>query len=135
MDSFDVIRTLGRGAFATVMFVRRKSDGQALVVKKFHRPMDELSAKERQEVAQEIKLQAHLAHENIVRFVDRYVLRLEGWVRQRIRTFHEYLNGLGMCTVVYCVAVCWEGTFLGCPLTRCPVSVVVARGQDPGRGF
>ena len=71
MESFEIVKTLGRGAFATVYLVRRKSDGQSLVVKKFHRPMDELNAKERQEVAQEIKLQAHLSHENIVRFVDR----------------------------------------------------------------
>ena len=71
MNRFDVISTLGRGAFASVYYVRRKSDGTDLVVKKFHRPMAELTAKERQEVASEIKTQAHLSHENIVKFVER----------------------------------------------------------------
>ena len=71
MADFEVIKTLGRGAFASVFYVRQKSDGGDFVVKKFHRPMDELSAKERQEVASEIKTQAHLFSENIVKFVRR----------------------------------------------------------------
>ena len=50
MEQFEVVRTLGRGAFASVFYVRQRSDGTDLVVKKFHRPMDELSARERQEV-------------------------------------------------------------------------------------
>ena len=58
MADFEVIKTLGRGAFASVYYVRQRSDGADFVIKKFHRPMDELSAKERQEVAHEIKTQA-----------------------------------------------------------------------------
>lgn len=74
MEAFEVVKTLGRGAFATVFLVRRKSDGQNFVIKKFHRSMSELDVKERAEVAQEIKVQAHLSHENIVKFVDRCVV-------------------------------------------------------------
>ena len=58
MDRFEVVRTLGRGAFASVFYVRQKADGEDLVVKKFHRPMDELSPKERQEVRGWLVVQA-----------------------------------------------------------------------------
>jgi hypothetical protein len=58
MDLFEVVRTLGRGAFASVFYVRQKADGEDLVVKKFHRPMDELSPKERQEVRGWLVVQA-----------------------------------------------------------------------------
>jgi hypothetical protein len=50
MEQFDVVRTLGRGAFASVFYVVQRADGADLVIKKFHRPMDELSSRERQEV-------------------------------------------------------------------------------------
>ena len=47
--------------------------GELLVVKKFHCPMSELSVKERLEIAQEVKLLAHLSHVNIIKFYDKCV--------------------------------------------------------------
>lgn len=73
MDAYEDIKSLGRGAFATVRLVRKKVDNEYLVVKRFHVPMNELSLKERLEVAQEVKLLAHLSHTNIIRFVDNFV--------------------------------------------------------------
>ena len=39
-----------------------------MVVKRFHVPMVELTPKERSEVAQEVKLVAHLRHPNVIAF-------------------------------------------------------------------
>jgi serine/threonine protein kinase len=50
MDAYEDIRSLGRGAYAVVRLVRRLSDGELLVVKRFHVPLTELSQKERLEV-------------------------------------------------------------------------------------
>ena len=49
---------------------------ELLVVKKFHCPMSELSVKERLEIAQEVKLLAHLSHVNIIKFYDKCVAAL-----------------------------------------------------------
>ncbi|KAA0148117.1 hypothetical protein FNF29_06912 [Cafeteria roenbergensis] len=73
MDRYDKIRTLGRGAFATVHHVRHRETGENLVVKVFHTPMEELGQREREEILQEIKLLAHLRHDGVVRFVDNFV--------------------------------------------------------------
>jgi len=94
MDAYEDLKSLGRGAFANCRLVRRKTDGswlvcaevpgetnegrscslsgELLVVKKFHCPMKELSVKERLEIAQEVKLLAHLSHVNIIKFYDKY---------------------------------------------------------------
>lgn len=45
-------------------------------MKKFHCPMSELSVKERLEIAQEVKLLAHLSHVNIIKFYDKCVAAL-----------------------------------------------------------
>lgn len=73
MDAYEDLKSLGRGAFANCRLVRRKTDGELLVVKKFHCPMSELSVKERLEIAQEVKLLAHLSHVNIIKFYDNFV--------------------------------------------------------------
>jgi len=57
-----VIRTLGRGAFAEVKLIKKKTTGEMFVAKVFHTAMSDLSERERLEIAQEIKLLAHLSH-------------------------------------------------------------------------
>lgn len=73
MDAYEDIRSLGRGAFASVRLVKRKKDGVFFVVKRFHVPMSELTPKERQEIAQEVKLIAHLRHPNVIAFKENFV--------------------------------------------------------------
>lgn len=68
MDAYEDQRSLGRGAFASVRLIKRKKDGLLMVVKRFHVPMAELTPKERSEVAQEVKLVAHLRHPNVIAF-------------------------------------------------------------------
>jgi hypothetical protein len=45
MNQYEEIKSLGRGAFAVVMLVRRKADKEKFVIKRFHTPMSELNAK------------------------------------------------------------------------------------------
>lgn len=73
MDDYSVVRTLGRGGFAVVKLVKRRSDDENFVIKQFLRPMDQLTQKEKTEVSREIKLLAHLRHPNIVKFVDSFI--------------------------------------------------------------
>lgn len=73
MNAYEEIKTLGRGAFAVVMLVRRKTDKEKFVIKRLFTPMSELTPKERTEVAQEVKLLAHLSHVNVVKFYDNFV--------------------------------------------------------------
>lgn len=73
MEQYDDLRVAGRGAYSVVRLVRRKRDGMLLCMKRFHTPLSELSPRERAEVAQEIKLLAHLRHPNIIRFEDNFI--------------------------------------------------------------
>jgi serine/threonine protein kinase len=68
---YEYVRILGRGAYAVVWLVRGPRGLE--VLKRYHAPMSELSVKQRQEVAQEIKLLAHLRHPNIIAFRDNFV--------------------------------------------------------------
>ena len=47
---YEEIKSLGRGAFAVVMLVRRKTDKEKFVIKRFHTPMSELNQKVRHEM-------------------------------------------------------------------------------------
>jgi NIMA (never in mitosis gene a)-related kinase len=73
MDAYIEKKTIGRGAFAIVRLVERKSTGENRVVKKFHTSMGELSDKERTEIAQEVKLLAVLRHPNVIGYFDNFV--------------------------------------------------------------
>jgi NIMA (never in mitosis gene a)-related kinase len=73
MDAYEDLRSLGRGSYAVVRLVKRREDGELFVIKRFHTPLNELTAKERNEIAQEIRLLAHLRHPNIVQFVHSFV--------------------------------------------------------------
>lgn len=73
MEAYEELRYLGRGSYAVVKLVRRRLDGELLVIKKFHTPLSELSPKERNEIAQEIRLLAHLRHPNIIQFNHNFI--------------------------------------------------------------
>ena len=78
MEAYDQLKTVGRGAFAVVKLVRRKSDGVMFACKTIQCPMSDLSAKERTEITQEVKLLAILRHPNVIGFHDNFVGSVSG---------------------------------------------------------
>mmetsp|Transcript_41345 Transcript_41345/g.50123 ORF Transcript_41345/g.50123 Transcript_41345/m.50123 type:complete len:723 (+) Transcript_41345:289-2457(+) len=64
MEKFEKIKSLGRGAQGSVILVRRKADGSKFVIKRIF--VDEQSEEDKEEVMNEIKVLATLAHPNIV---------------------------------------------------------------------
>jgi serine/threonine protein kinase len=50
MDAYEDIKPLGRGSYAVVRLVRKLDTSELFVVKRFHVPLTELTAKERTEV-------------------------------------------------------------------------------------
>lgn len=73
MDKYEELKTIGRGAFAVVRLVRRKADDALLACKTMRCGMAELSAKERMELTQEVKLLHTLQHPNVVGFIDNLI--------------------------------------------------------------
>eukprot|EP00959_Pyramimonas_sp_CCMP1952_P148934 3115699-Pyramimonas_sp.AAC.1 len=64
MERFEKIKTLGRGSQGSVILVRRKADDSHFVIKRIF--ADEQSPETREEIMNEIRVLALLAHPNIV---------------------------------------------------------------------
>ncbi|KAK3267216.1 hypothetical protein CYMTET_24218 [Cymbomonas tetramitiformis] len=64
MEKFEKVKSLGRGAQGSVILVRRKSDGSKFVIKRIF--VEDQSSEDREEVMNEIKVLAMVAHPNIV---------------------------------------------------------------------
>lgn len=92
MDAYDDLRSLGRGAYASVRLCRRKDNGELVVIKKFHASVAELTPKQRAEMAQEVKLLSHLHHRGVVQFLGSFV---EGDV---MHVLLEYCAGGSLAT-------------------------------------
>ena len=65
MEKFEKVKNLGRGSQGTVILVRRKADGSKFVIKRIF--VEDQSPEDRNEVMNEIKVLAQLAHPNVVR--------------------------------------------------------------------
>ena len=70
LGQFDNIGRLGEGAFATVFKVRRKSDNQIYAMKKVK--FGPLSAKEKENALNEVRILASFEHPNIVAFKEAF---------------------------------------------------------------
>ena len=70
LNQFDIIGKLGQGAFATVFKVRRKSDNQIYAMKKVK--FGPLSAKEKENALNEVRILASFEHPNIVSFKEAF---------------------------------------------------------------
>ncbi|CUG91988.1 protein kinase, putative [Bodo saltans] len=72
-DKYVKIKALGKGSFGSAILIRRKSDGELLVVKEVN--LTKMSSKEREEARNECKVLQSLRHPNIVRYIEHYELR------------------------------------------------------------
>jgi len=64
MEKFEKVKNLGRGSQGSVILVRRKADGSKFVIKRIF--VDDQSPEDREEVMNEIRVLAQLAHPNVV---------------------------------------------------------------------
>ncbi|KAF2367178.1 Protein kinase domain [Trinorchestia longiramus] len=72
MDNYEMIRTVGKGAFGTAVLYRRKEDDTLVIIKEIN--MLDLTAAERQLSLNEVNVLAMLDHPNIVRYMDSFEL-------------------------------------------------------------
>lgn len=70
ISQFEVLGKLGEGAFATVFKVRRKSDNEIYAMKKVK--FGPLSAKEKENALNEVRIMASFEHPNIVAFKEAF---------------------------------------------------------------
>jgi NIMA (never in mitosis gene a)-related kinase len=71
MDQFDVLETIGSGAFGKVYKIRRKSDAKILVWKEID--FGKMSEKEKSQLVAEVNILRDLRNPFIVRYYDRIV--------------------------------------------------------------
>ncbi len=70
MDSYEVRRKLGAGAYGSVYLASHRATGRAVVVKAIKTAG--MSARERSDVTQEVKVLSQLRHRNIVEYRDSF---------------------------------------------------------------
>ena len=66
MDKYVKVKVLGKGSFGSATLIKRKTDGQLFVAKEVN--LTRMSAKERDEARNEVKILSTLRHPNIVKF-------------------------------------------------------------------
>ena len=71
MENYEKIVDIGKGSFASVSKIRRKSDGRILVWKEMN--YGRMSEKEKQQLVSEVNILRDLKHPNIVRYYDRII--------------------------------------------------------------
>lgn len=71
LNSFEIIRKLGEGAFSCVYKVNRKLDGQCYALKKVK--LGTLSIKEKENALNEIRILASFCHNNIIAYKDSFI--------------------------------------------------------------
>ena len=87
LDNFEVIGTIGEGAFGKVTKVKRKSDGEVLVWKELH--YGKMSEKEKQLLVSEVNILRELNNPHIVRYHDRIIAREQ----KKIYIVMEFCSG------------------------------------------
>ena len=71
MENYEKLAEIGKGSFASVSKIRRKSDGRILVWKEMN--YGRMSEKEKQQLVSEVNILRDLRHPNIVRYYDRII--------------------------------------------------------------
>jgi NIMA (never in mitosis gene a)-related kinase len=66
LKDFEYLKELGKGAFATVCLVKRKSDGNLYAMKRVK--ISSLSSKERENALNEVRILASIEHPNLISF-------------------------------------------------------------------
>ena len=70
LSDFEIIKTLGKGAFGMVCLVKRKFDGKTYAMKRIK--IAQLSNKEKENSLNEIRILASLSHKNIIGYKDAF---------------------------------------------------------------
>ena len=70
LGDFEIGKTLGKGAFGMVCLVKRKIDGEAYAMKRVK--IAQLSAKEKENALNEIRILASLSHPNIIGYKEAF---------------------------------------------------------------
>ncbi|CAG9310350.1 unnamed protein product [Blepharisma stoltei] len=71
LDSFEIIKSLGEGAYSTVSLVKRKDDGQMYALKKVK--LGPLKPKEKRNALTEVRILASIAHPNVISYKEAFI--------------------------------------------------------------
>lgn len=71
LDCFDIIKTLGEGAYSIVHLVKRKDDGQLYALKKVK--LNSLKPKEKRNALTEVRIMASINHPNIIAYKEAFI--------------------------------------------------------------
>lgn len=94
MEDFEVIRSLGQGAFARCVLARRKADGNLYAIKQFKVPFSDLKAKEQAEAVAEVSVLAKLSHVGIIRYFTHWIGPVErGCPEEVLHIVTEFADG------------------------------------------
>ncbi|KAG8954570.1 G2-specific serine/threonine protein kinase [Tulasnella sp. 419] len=76
LDDYEAGDIIGNGSFGIIRKVKRKSDGTILARKELR--FEKMTEKDRKQIVAEVNILKDLNHENIVRYIDRWVDRENG---------------------------------------------------------
>ena len=70
-NKYEVLATIGQGAFGVAVLVRRQCDGLALVIKKVN--VQAMSSKEKADALQEVSILSKLKHEHVIAYHEAFL--------------------------------------------------------------
>ncbi|KLO19564.1 kinase-like protein [Schizopora paradoxa] len=94
LDLYEPLDIIGNGSFGIIRKVRRKSDGEILARKELN--FERMSERDRKQIVAEVNILKDLSHENIVRYIDRFVDRDAGI----LYILMEYCDGGDLSSVI-----------------------------------
>ncbi|KAF8325191.1 kinase-like domain-containing protein [Cantharellus anzutake] len=71
IDDYEPLEVIGNGSFGVIRKVKRRSDGQLFARKELN--FERMSDRDRKQIVAEVNILKDLKHENIVRYINRYV--------------------------------------------------------------
>ena len=70
LQDFEIIKEIGKGAFSTVLLVKRKADSQIYAMKRVK--INQLNTKERENALNEVRILASINHPNIIEYKEAF---------------------------------------------------------------
>ncbi|KAH8119449.1 Pkinase-domain-containing protein [Phellopilus nigrolimitatus] len=94
LDLYEPLDIIGNGSFGIIRKVRRKSDGQVMARKELN--FERMSERDRKQIVAEVNILKDLHHDNIVKYIDRFVDRDAGI----LYILMEYCDGGDLSSVI-----------------------------------
>ncbi|KAI5123906.1 hypothetical protein M0805_005722 [Coniferiporia weirii] len=94
LDLYEPLELIGNGSFGIIRKVRRKSDGEILARKELN--FERMSERDRKQIVAEVNILKDLHHDNIVKYIDRFVDRDAGI----LYILMEYCDGGDLSSVI-----------------------------------